>query len=738
VAMAAVFAPGRRFPVGVGAAAIAVYVARLSLDAGPEASYAYQIAVVLMFFAAAAGGSGAPVRIAGRLLVLVALTVGARALVVLVIEPGEPFLDPYGRAIWIYLGALAGAGAALGLTLRGRDADVRALRRRVELLEAALPTREDDAARAEQRRAAEHVRRLVVDLAERVETLLADAGRTLRRDPRRAALLLVRTGDAARETLAGMRALLHRLRSDEGEDEAPAGAAVRPGAATVEDLVDGLQRDGAEVAVRRDPRLAVPEVLVIAADRVAVLAADVLGGPPRHAALRVTPTALELVLRGPRRRRRPPAATASADGVAVAERVRLLGGALRLRARRGRLVLVLPLEGAPARRGSGHALPDVPAPLRGHGGVALLAALGALDQLVEPIDGPLAVRLAVAVLLPLPLLARRRRPVLAVLGLEAVLVAGSAGGILGGLAAQAYVATLIAAFMIGASPLRLPTAAAVGAAAVVLPNLAMLLEPTAWTAQSYVSYAAMLAGAWIVGRLVRDRLAAAAGTRAQLDRLDARRRAIEERAAGRERARLARELHDVLGHAILVICIQAGAAERMAERGDDSGAQEAIASARAASATALRELDRLARLTPAAPAGDTAPGLGELPALVDRVRATGVEVELRLVASEPVPDAVGAAAYRIVQEALTNAAKHAAGAPVTVGVEVGEGRLALRVANPSGEALAAAPGGHGLRSMAERAGEHGGALEAGPADGGGWTVRASLPLAPRAGQTTTA
>jgi signal transduction histidine kinase len=360
------------------------------------------------------------------------------------------------------------------------------------------------------------------------------------------------------------------------------------------------------------------------------------------------------------------------------------------------------------------------------GVVLSLLGLGLVDVVLQPSDLPLAERLAVIVLLPLPLLLRHRRPVEAMLGLQLLLVLGSAHGTHGGLGSQAWIAALASAYFVGTSRLGARAALGAGLVAVLGPQLAMALEPTRWTLQSYVSYAGMLVAAWVVGRTIRVRLAAASDARRQLARLDERRREIEERAVAAERARLARELHDVVGHSILVICIQAGAAERLAEH-DEDGAREAIASARTAAATAMRELDRLSRLMPVARAAD-GPGLADLPALAEDPRTTGVDVELRLIVAQPVPPALGATVYRIVQEALTNVAKHAAGSAATVAIEARGDRLLVRVSNAAGEAIPQDSGGHGLRNMRERAAEHGGALVAGEDGDGGWAVTAAFPL----------
>ncbi|MGK5640014.1 sensor histidine kinase [Streptomyces sp. URMC 126] len=212
---------------------------------------------------------------------------------------------------------------------------------------------------------------------------------------------------------------------------------------------------------------------------------------------------------------------------------------------------------------------------------------------------------------------------------------------------------------------------------------------------------------------------------------------IAERAVVAERARLAREMHDVVSYQVSLMTVQAGALERTAE---EPAARETASVIRGLGATALRELRGLLGVLRSTP-GDTAlrPRLGALPELVAR---SGLDA--RLDADLPALDAlkwpaeVEEAAYRTVQEALTNVRKHAEGAAVTVGLDVvrGDGPAALVVkvvnsAAPGGtEAAAALPsGGHGLTGLRERAEQLGGTLEAGPAEGG-FRVRAFLPAGP--------
>jgi len=214
--------------------------------------------------------------------------------------------------------------------------------------------------------------------------------------------------------------------------------------------------------------------------------------------------------------------------------------------------------------------------------------------------------------------------------------------------------------------------------------------------------------------------------RAEQDRL-----AAAERAAAEERARIARELHDVISHDVSMMVLQASV-ERRLSTGHDS-ADETLASIESTGREALAELRRM--LGVLRKADDDAPlqpqpGLAQLPELVGKARTAGLPVEL-VIAGDPVPVPAGLdiAAYRIVQESLTNVAKHAAGAPVTATVRYGDHSLEIEVVDTGGHAPAlTAPGGHGLIGMKERVALFGGTLEALPVTGGGFHVRARLPM----------
>ena len=205
---------------------------------------------------------------------------------------------------------------------------------------------------------------------------------------------------------------------------------------------------------------------------------------------------------------------------------------------------------------------------------------------------------------------------------------------------------------------------------------------------------------------------------------EARRRVAEER------LRIARDLHDSVAHAMVTINVQAGAAAHVVDRRPEA-AKEALGAIQRASGDVLDELGALLGLLRddgEAPGREPTPGLGQLGALVDATSDAGVPVSLTVAGPvDAVPPRLGTAAYRIVQESLTNVIRHAGSAPTRVAVRAGDdGALLVEISNDGTGRDDSSPGaGTGIRGMRERAESTGGTLEAGPQPGGGFTVRAS-------------
>jgi signal transduction histidine kinase len=206
------------------------------------------------------------------------------------------------------------------------------------------------------------------------------------------------------------------------------------------------------------------------------------------------------------------------------------------------------------------------------------------------------------------------------------------------------------------------------------------------------------------------------------------------RAAGEERRRIAREMHDLVAHSMSVMVVQAGGARRIIGR-DAGRAVAAAAQIERTGREALTEMRHLlGMLHPGADHAALAPQptLAELGALVERANAAGQPARLAHRGERhPLPAGLDLAAYRIVQEALTNAFKHANGATTEITVDWAPDRIALEVRDRGGARADVTNGGHGLVGMLERVRLYGGELETGPLPEGGWSVRATLPCEER-------
>ena len=251
--------------------------------------------------------------------------------------------------------------------------------------------------------------------------------------------------------------------------------------------------------------------------------------------------------------------------------------------------------------------------------------------------------------------------------------------------------------------------------------------------QSAISTWASLSLVWVVAVVIRIYRGSIerAERRAALFAADREARARE--AVAEERARLARELHDSVGHALNVVVLHAGAAQRVIEKKPQL-AREALESIETAGRQALGDIERMLGILRAREEDtsyDVVPGMGQLETLCGHVREAGLPVELIVEGvARPLPASLDLTAYRIVQEALTNTLKHAGKTRATVHVRYEERALAIEVLDEGrGVTSAADGGGRGLVGMRERVATFRGELEAGPRAEGGFGVRARLPMA---------
>jgi signal transduction histidine kinase len=301
--------------------------------------------------------------------------------------------------------------------------------------------------------------------------------------------------------------------------------------------------------------------------------------------------------------------------------------------------------------------------------------------------------------------------------------------------AVAVIAPAIALYSLALSRGRIHLVAAVVAAAAAVMIADVFLaghHPRALTLQT-AAHVALVAVPVLAAEALRNRRSY---IQLLLERLELAERTREEEAqrrAEQERLRIARDLHDVVAHTLTTINVQAGVAAHLADR-EPSRAGSALAAIEAASRDALDELRAilgvLREVDGAEVPLEPAPGLDGVASLVDRFREAGADIELEVEGEQPgrIPEAVQLAAFRIVQESLTNARRHAPGAAARVRLAYADGRLRVGIENNPGQGHNGSGRGHGvgIAGMRERATALGGTLEAGPSPCG-FRVTAELP-----------
>jgi signal transduction histidine kinase len=348
-----------------------------------------------------------------------------------------------------------------------------------------------------------------------------------------------------------------------------------------------------------------------------------------------------------------------------------------------------------------------------------LAVANEIELAVTRVPVNAAVQVPLSFLFVAPLLARRRFP----LGAPAVVFATFALDTL--LDSQglknlnvAFLCALAAAIAMGAIG-ELRHALAGGAIAIATVTWVTSRMPPNGVGD-YIGSAALFATAWAIGFLLgtRGRAAQAADARAI-------------RAVTDERARLARELHDIVGHSVSVMTVQASAVRRLL-RDDQVREREALLVVEQTGREALSEMRRLVgvlRRPEDAPALAPQPGLEHVAKLVEQACEAGLSTDLRIEGDAvELPPGIDLTAYRLVQEGLTNALTHARASRAEVLVRYDNGRVELVVRDDGRGGGSGSGGGHGLVGMRERVAVCGGELQAGPCPGGGFELRARLPV----------
>jgi signal transduction histidine kinase len=368
--------------------------------------------------------------------------------------------------------------------------------------------------------------------------------------------------------------------------------------------------------------------------------------------------------------------------------------------------------------------------------IALLLVAGALELVVarnSPSDPPpdLWVSILLLTVLVAPIFARRRFPFAApaaywVLAAAITFYDGQLIPFIGSLG----VVGLATAFMLG--NLRNGLKAGIGLALVTAGIATVVYNiPGETTTSNYVFISLRFVVAWLAGYALRERAEQAEAAEARAVQAEREREAAARVAVAEERARIARELHDIVAHAVSVMVLQVGAVRHKLpdELADDRAALRGV---ERAGRTALTEMRRLlaamrrdgeeAELTPQ-------PGLDGLDSLLDEIGRAGLPVELH-VDGQPValPRGIDLSAYRIVQEGLTNALKHARASDADVFVRYRPDELEIEVRDNGRGTVATDGMGHGLVGVRERVKIYGGEMSAGKSDDGGFVLSTRLPL----------
>jgi signal transduction histidine kinase len=381
-----------------------------------------------------------------------------------------------------------------------------------------------------------------------------------------------------------------------------------------------------------------------------------------------------------------------------------------------------------------------PSWLRGFGGdlafALLLCAIGVAEVITaKDLTGAMGWNVVAVATMTIPLAWRRRWPLAVTAFCMAI---GTVQGLL--LASVDQVATImlvliVLAYTCGAHLKRLP--AYLSLPLMFLGISGVNLGAVNASTSDYVFPSVVALIAWLAGRAIRARTLLTEELHEAAIRAEEAHESEAQRAMAEERRRIAREMHDVVAHSVSVMVVQAGGARRIIDRDPDRAAR-AAAQIEYTGRAALVEMRRLLGLMHAADEASAAlapqPSFAELDALVGRSRDAGLPVTVQVEgAPRALPPGIDLAAYRIVQEGLTNALKHAGVTPTEVHVRWGDANLELEILDRGNGAARrnGDGGGHGLVGMGERVRLYGGSLETGRRGGGGFRVMARLPFEER-------
>ncbi|MFL5953363.1 MAG: sensor histidine kinase [Gaiellaceae bacterium] len=370
------------------------------------------------------------------------------------------------------------------------------------------------------------------------------------------------------------------------------------------------------------------------------------------------------------------------------------------------------------------------------GAIAVLLLVASLAEIAGgarewSASAPLEVALAVLVTLPLAFRRTHPIPVAAVVTAAGIASAAAVAPSQGPF--EAFVALVFAVYSIGAhvAGRRSAWATAAIAVSVAVSGLVAVLVADGSSGGDWYPIVFWCVVAWALGRVVRSRDLRTSELERLARELAAERDLRAREAVTVERARIARELHDVIAHNVSVMSVQAAAAGRVLGI-DPPAARDALD---AIERTGRQTIDEMRRMLGVLRSADDElglapqPGLADVESLVAEMRASGLAIDLEIEGRrEQLPAGLELSAYRIVQEALTNALKHAGDARARVIVRYTSDAVELEVVDDGSPTLPGDGTGHGLTGMRERVALFGGELEAGRGADGGWSLRARLPL----------